>query len=223
MSRNLIERLSQLSEPLPYKDGFHLGLKNNRTAIELEYAQMLYGAILDKKPSSVVEIGTASGYSASWILAGMIQNDRGHLFTVDPAVPQPPIWEQVDIPTERLTFINGLIREVLDQLPPEINILFHDAGHSSDEVLGDIDLLLPRIPVGGVVLIHDVRHHAAMGSAVAAWFDSHPDMWTYQEISSASGMGIAIRTRKPAPVIESNVNIKKASKTIRKRKSVSSK
>lgn len=194
LSGDIVSRLSGLADPFPYKDGFHLGLRSNNTAVEREYGEMLYGAMLDKKPATVVEVGTASGYSASWILAGLNQNEMGHLWTVDPAIPNPAIWSEVGVPLERLTFINGLLREVLDQLPPQINLLFHDAGHSFDEVIGDIEILLPRIPVQGIILIHDVRHYPQMGEKLAAWFDAHPEEWSYQEISSASGMGIAIRT-----------------------------
>lgn len=196
MTDPIIQRLEFLASGMPYKDGFHLGMRDNKNAIELEFGQMLLGAVLDRKPETIVELGTGPGYATAWMLAALERNGKGHLWSLDPAMPQPPVWEQVGCPVERLTYLNELTHEALDKLPPEIDILFHDASHNFDEVHSDIESLGPRIPVGGLILVHDVNYSRSMGDQLINYFDARPDEWSYQEISSGCGMGIAKRLRK---------------------------
>lgn len=194
-------KLEGLAAALAGKDGFHAGLANNNNAVELEYGQMLYGAVLDKKPEFVVEFGTGPGYSATWLLLGLEHNEKGHLWTIDPAVPQPPVWETVGCPTGRLTYMDALTAEA-EGLPGRIDILFHDASHSFEVVKRDLEMFMPRVPPGGVVLVHDVNYSRKMGDALSEWFDSMPDSWSYQEFSMGCGMGVAKRLANPnAPVI----------------------
>ncbi len=194
-------KLEALAAPFPYRDGFHLGMRDNQNAVELEVGQMLYGAMCDRRPTSVVELGTAAGYSATWMLLGLERNEHGHLWTLDPTVPQPAVWDRVGCPVGRLTYIEAISQDVeaLAKLPPQIDFLFHDASHDFNSILKDVEMLIPRIPVGGLIAIHDVNFHRAMGDRVLEYFDSRPDDWKYAEMSMSCGLGVAERLRVPEP------------------------
>ena len=188
-----LKNLQAMASVLPGRHGFHNGMRDNQNAVELEYGQMLYGAIQDRRPTHVVELGTAAGYSASWILLGLEKNESGHLWTVDVSIPQPPVWEQIGLPTERLTFMNEMVQDAIEQLPKTIDILFHDASHDFNDIKKDFEALQSRIPKGGIFMVHDVNFRREMGDLVAKMFDEMPDVWNYQEISMGCGMGIAKR------------------------------
>lgn len=202
------KKLEALASPLPWKDGFHLGMRDNPNAVELEIGQMLYWAVLERKPEHVVELGTGPGYSTCWILLGLEHNEHGKLWTVDVSSPERPVWQEIGLPTGRLVVIaNSPIDYTIKELPqfgpalPErIDFLFHDASHCFDEIQRDLLSLMPRIPAGGHILIHDVNYRRKMGDELDTWFDSMPEDWSYQEMSSSCGIGIARRLKSPEPI-----------------------
>lgn len=193
------KRLEALAATLSGRDGFHLGMHNNPNAVELEYGQMLYGAVLDRRPDVVCEIGTGPGYSASWILLALEKNDRGHLWTMDIIPHTPEVWEQIECPSERLTALIKPCRPLPDEIPEKIEILFHDGSHDwFNDIVHDFDVYLPRIPVGGIVLLHDVVFREHMGEQAQLYFGARESEWKFQEVSMGCGMLIAERIAAPA-------------------------
>lgn len=165
-------------------------------SIEKIYGLMLYGAMRNKHPQNVIEFGTGAGYSTAWILLGLEENESGHLWSVDVMPSDDPIWKRVNVPETRLTyFSNDPVISVKNKLPPTFDFVFHDAGHSWDEVKADLDWILPRLSVGGSLVVHDVAFSKAMGEGLLEYFDSRPDEWTYERIEEGCGVGIATRIK----------------------------
>lgn len=176
--------------------GWRPGMSGNPNACELEVGQALMGAILKEKPRNVVEIGTGRGYSTCWLLLGALKNNAidvpTKIWTIDINVIESPLWFELGIPHEPLVYLQNETIETAF-LPKRINLLFHDASHNPEEVIKDLNALLPRIEIGGYIAIHDVVYSRQMGDKVAELFDSMPDQFTYQEISAGCGLGIAKR------------------------------
>lgn len=190
------KQLEALSAPLPGKDGFRLGLAGNPASLEMEYGMMLYGAVRDKRPGVVVELGTGAGYSTTWMLLAMEKNQVGRLWTVDVLHPVPAVWDEVGCPTARMMRVTGMVQDWTN-LPDKIDMLFHDASHNPGEVIQDIERFTPLIPAGGVFMCHDIAHIPPLGDALAEWFDGRPDDWRYEANYAGCGMGIATRRYNP--------------------------
>lgn len=165
-------------------------------SVEQMYGLMLYGAMRTHRPQVVVELGTGRGYSTAWIMLGLAENESGELYTCDLNPSDNPVWNQVGLTPHSLTyFSNDPVSSLTDKLPAEIDFIFHDAGHSWDEVAHDLMWLLPRLRVGGALVIHDIRHSPQMGEKLVEWFDSRPDEFKYETVEEASGVGIATRLK----------------------------
>lgn len=191
-------RLRQLASPAPWKDGFHMGMRENSNAIEMEIGMMLSGGMQESRPENVVELGTGPGYSTCWLLIGLEKIQQGHVWTVDVVPADEPLWIKYGLPAERVTYLsNETIQSAVqgNLLPERIDFMFHDAGHHGSQVIEDIELLVSRIPDGGTIAVHDVNYMRGMGDLVRDWFDARQDEWKYEEINMACGIGIARRIR----------------------------
>jgi hypothetical protein len=202
-------KLKDLAGTEADKDGFHPGMKSSRTAIELEFGMYLHDQVRRIRPDLMVEIGTGAGYSTSWLLLGLLENGSGQLVTVDEKKPESGfLWDQLEIPRDRLTFVNGTAREYLSLYSGEpIDMLFLDADHTIDGIVKSIELLDPMI--SGKVFVHDVNYCRETGDLLKDYFlgiDS-PKLWHcgvngpsryrwhYEELGKSSGMGVATKER----------------------------
>lgn len=98
----------------------------------------------------VIELGTRGGVSTVAWLYGL--EDHGHLWSVD--ISPPP-----KLTFAHWTFIQGddCSREVLDQLPADVDVVFVDTSHAYEHTLRELDLYVPRVKPGGRVLLHDTE------------------------------------------------------------------
>jgi predicted O-methyltransferase YrrM len=94
----------------------------------------------------------------------------------------------------------GWTRDVLPALAgeiPPVGFLFHDAGHSRGDYVGDFRLALPLLAPGAVVLFDDIdwddpRFAAVNPRCHRGWMDvvAHPSVVWAVEIGG--GMGLAL-------------------------------
>lgn len=161
------------------------------------FGLMLYGAVKTTRPQIVLELGTSQGYSTAWLLLGLMENESGHLWTCDIMPSDNPVWTILPAPYERLTYFpNDPVDSLKDKLPTNIDFIFHDAGHSWDELQKDMDWLLPKLSVGGSFVVHDVKYSSEMGEKLLEYFDTHTDEWKYERIEEGCGVGIATRIKQ---------------------------
>lgn len=121
---------------------------------------LLYSIVLGMESKNVFEFG--SGYSSKTILKALSQTG-GHLYSCDmrPLNLTGHKYNINDMKTdlENWTYILGKSQDVKEKFP---NILFdvvlHDGSHDWKYVKKDLELIVPKIKNGGILLVHDTAH-----------------------------------------------------------------
>lgn len=98
----------------------------------------------------VVELGVRSGNSTAAFLAAVEQHG-GHVYSVDLGRPPVP-WHG----HEQWTFILSDDLAAADQLPA-CDVLFIDTSHHYGHTLTELEVYVPKVRPGGVVLLHDTE------------------------------------------------------------------
>ena len=138
-------------------------------------AEITYLLLREARPAVVMELGTFHGWSTSWILSALRDNGSGRLHSfdrIDNVVRNVP----EDLADGRWTFVQGDIKQTLDQVPADTGYLFVDAAHNSRFARWYLEHLFPRVPAGTPVSVHDVYHFRATlplheGKVVVRWLD----------------------------------------------------
>jgi predicted O-methyltransferase YrrM len=135
-------------------------------------AELTYLLLRHHRPATVMELGTFHGWSTNWLLRALRDNGRGQLHSFD----------RVDhvlrtVPgalADRWTFVPGDVRETLPKVPTDVGYLFVDADHGARFARWYLAELLPLMPGGTPVSVHDVLPGRrprpwSEGSVVTAW------------------------------------------------------
>jgi predicted O-methyltransferase YrrM len=109
----------------------------------------------------VIELGVRSGNSTAAFLLAAEQND-GYVWSVDIAPARLP-WDG----HERWTFYAGDDLWLAKDLPNEVDVVFIDTSHHYDQTVAELELFVPKVKPGGVVLLHDTELEHPDGAA--AW------------------------------------------------------
>lgn len=119
-------------------------------------AEITYLLIREFEPDRVAEIGALDGWSTSWLLSALRDNEHGHLTSydrVDGAIGNIP----PGLSRGRWTFVSGDAREHADELSTP-DYLFIDAAHSARFARWYLREVFPNIAPGTPVSVHDVFH-----------------------------------------------------------------
>jgi predicted O-methyltransferase YrrM len=118
-------------------------------------AEITYLKIRESRPESVIEISPASGWSTSWILHALNDNQKGKLYSYDLVDDStklvPRRWSK-----GRWIFSLGDIQRNLDSLPEDAQYLFIDSDHSDAFAQWYIDEIFPRFKPGTIASAHDI-------------------------------------------------------------------
>lgn len=144
-------------------------------------AELTYLLLRHHRPSHVVEVGTHHGWSTTWILSALRDNDHGRLHSFDlvdharRTVPAP-------LAADRWTFHRGDLRETVDEVPPDTGYLFVDADHGRRFGRWYLRNLFPRIAPGTPTSVHDVFHLRWVrpfteGAEVLRWLADRDVAW----------------------------------------------
>ncbi len=99
----------------------------------------------------VIELGVRSGNSTAAFLAAVTEHG-GHVWSND--LNQPPVpWAG----HEQWTFIEGDDLAISDQMPRNVDVLFIDTSHHFQQTAVELELYVPKVKPGGVVLLHDTE------------------------------------------------------------------
>ena len=109
-----------------------------------------------------LELGTAYGMSALFILSALKANGGGHLTTLEGLEPQFSLASATlkDRYGDMVSCHFGMTQNALPRLArslEQIDLLFHDAGHSREEYLRDFNPVADILAPGAIVLIDDIR------------------------------------------------------------------
>jgi predicted O-methyltransferase YrrM len=146
----------------------------------------LYSLVRTLRPAAVVETGTASGFSTTYLLAALDRNDAGRLVSIDlpfeagtagelkaivagtsidlyDASPVPagkqPGWAVPDELRARWQLRLGDARDLLPATLEElgeIELFFHDSLHTREHMLFEFETAWPHLAAGGVLVADDV-------------------------------------------------------------------
>lgn len=111
-------------------------------------AYLYYAVLRTVRPSRVIEIGT--GNSAWFAADALRRNGRGSILAID---PRPMVR-----PPRGVEWLAAKVEDValdrFDALRPG-DVLFIDSSHRQDEVRYHRERILPRLPKGVIVHVHD--------------------------------------------------------------------
>jgi hypothetical protein len=174
-------------------------------SIDFETGLLLANFVQYYKPQTIVELGTFQGYSTSWLILGshLAGGPDGpyaqvHAFEVFKERSYGPMWyETLGLRLDYFTYheIPGGIWNFPGEVPEQIDLLFHDTQHLPGPTQKEFDLLLPRISVGGIVLVDDMIHpdYRPMQNYVVDTFTKDHTLWKFEVLRLGHGLGIAER------------------------------
>lgn len=130
-----------------------------------EKGRILFNVVRIMRSERCLEIGTAYGLSALFILSALKRSSgSGRLTTIEAFEPQfsmaSSMLKQQYGDAVCCTF--GLSNHVLPQIadsPGGIDFMFHDGGHSREDYVRDFGNVIKILTPGAVVLFDDIRWH----------------------------------------------------------------
>lgn len=134
-----------------------------------ELLRVLSAAVRLTRPASVVEVGVARGMTSAVILAGMFENGRGRLYSLDlPAlVVDVTTFVGMKVPADlrdRWVLEIGPSRLLLGPMLKrlgEIDIFVHDGDHTYMSQMEDFQLAWGALRPGGLLISDDVWCNAS--------------------------------------------------------------
>ncbi|MET7419607.1 class I SAM-dependent methyltransferase [Dactylosporangium sp. NPDC005555] len=138
-------------------------------------AEIAYLTVRALRPRTVLEIGSARGWSTTWLLRALRDNDMGTLHTFDltgdATRSVPP-----SLAADRWSFTRGDVRD--GPLPDEPGFVLVDAAHTARFARWYTTELFDRLRPGAAVAVHDVFHGrrpwpVSEGAVVLGWLRRH--------------------------------------------------
>lgn len=127
--------------------------------------RILVAAVRAMRPRECVELGTAYGMSATFLLEAPEPGapvTRVTTVECDPDLSARAARRLGGAYGERIRCVAGATGDVLPDMARQsrpVDLLFHDAGHSRDDYVRDFRAVEPSLAPGAVVLIDDIRWH----------------------------------------------------------------
>lgn len=141
--------------------------------------EFLYYVVRHRHPELVVETGVASGFSTSYILQGLHDNDFGRLVSIDLPTTNPDGYVNCDGKRDQVHVTSkGSVGEVVPDslrsrwelrisdartaLPSlldrneQVSLFWHDSDHSYSHVKWELETVWPHVAPTGVVLVDDI-------------------------------------------------------------------
>jgi hypothetical protein len=120
-----------------------------------EEKMILYDAIRELKPFTVLEIGTHRGLTSLYLAHALWENGQGHLWTCDPFEwGAQGNFRKFPVLEEHITWKQVKGKD-FDLAP--LDFVFIDGYHEKHEVLAEIDALWPKLSSQAVVYFHDTN------------------------------------------------------------------
>lgn len=144
-----------------------------------EAGLLLHALVRNEQPKTVIETGTCLGVSTTWIAAALQATTRGVVLTFDDgSVPSDPRLASSPLFMHRLEGVRARLSEAglgdhaqviqgdsslaiesrHDQLRARggVQLAFIDGDHSPAGAVADFRAIEPVLPVGGLIILHDV-------------------------------------------------------------------
>jgi predicted O-methyltransferase YrrM len=153
--------------------------------------QLLYTFVRFLNPKFCVEIGSRKGWSSAWIAQGLKDNGKGRLVCIDcfigvgKGMKSQFLQTILDLRFEKIVhLIEKPSQDVVDMITDPIDFLFIDGAHEYEPCKRDIDNYVPKLSIGGTVLLHDYRPCKGVKEAIAdtdwtGFFEIPIPTWNY--------------------------------------------
>lgn len=148
----------------------------------------------------IIEIGSYWGRSTAALALGAMAGQGAELFAIDSFIGVPPVDRQTEhgarpgwkgsSPSQllenltaagvrgKVTIVAKASADAANDVPDECGLLFIDGGHQYEEVLVDMQLYLPKVAPGGMVVLHDCWDcDPGVVQAVDELMMTQPDQW----------------------------------------------
>lgn len=118
---------------------------------------LLHWLIRDLKPLNVIETGTHRGLTTLYMAAALEENQHGMLVTCDPNTEWGQTGNFGKFPdlNARIHFLPIMGKDMIEGHPGEIDFAFIDGFHGKDDVIPEIEALMPKLAERAVVVYHD--------------------------------------------------------------------
>ena len=133
-------------------------------------AEITYLLIREHRPAVVVEVSPYRGWSTTWILNALKDNNYGELYSYD-LIDDSQRFVPEELASGRWHLIVGDVRGNVDKLPKRIDYLFVDSDHSAEFAHWYIKNMFPLLckqTRDVIVSIHDVYHSDSLSAGVFA-------------------------------------------------------
>jgi len=136
-------------------EAFDFGNAVDELAMAKEEGEFIYGLVRAIKPENCLEIGTHKGFSTRHIVQALKDNGKGHLTTTDPF----EYGAKDLIPFEDRQYVDfkSLMGKDI-KLENKIDFAYVDGLHTIDDVVPEIENLLPQLAENAVVVFHDAQN-----------------------------------------------------------------
>jgi predicted O-methyltransferase YrrM len=133
--------------------------------VEREVAHFYKSIIQLVRPKVIIETGTNSGYSTSWISAALRSYcSDGIVYTID-IESSEHLFKGTEL-EKNIKFIKGSSLEVPLDEKIIADMLVLDSDHSYDTIMAEILRFEPILKVGGFMLLHDSIYYDGVAHAV---------------------------------------------------------
>ena len=157
---SLPDLLAELERFGEANDAAHADRPRRMNNITRDTGELLAVLVRATFARRVLEIGTSNGYSTMW-LAWAASETNGHVTTLE-RLPEKVELAQANFERSGLapwiTIRQGIALETLATLDGPFDLIFLDADRAS--YLAYLDLLLPLLKVGGLLVTDNVVSHA---------------------------------------------------------------
>ena len=167
-------------------------------------ARLLHAIVRMARPATIVEIGSARGYSTCALALACAENRHGHVFAIDPHEQNE--WTDVGTGGETLEFLTGRLRlyrldnyatiirkrssDAADGWDGRIDLLFIDGDHTLEGVRRDFERFERWLGPESLVVFHDSgweRDQPWTSYRGEAWFREDMGVPAYLDALQARG------------------------------------
>lgn len=168
--------------------------KDDAWALPREAAAFVYAMVLACRSQHCVEIGTSYGYSGLWIGAAARANG-GTLLTIDresrKSEAAAASFDAAGL-GGIITCRTGLAADILAGLPGPVDWVLNDADKENCRTY--VELLYPRLPVGGVVLTDNAVSNEVVRDQFLPWIRAD-ERFASRLIDVGNGIECSVKIR----------------------------
>jgi predicted O-methyltransferase YrrM len=192
MEPQLLELLDELARFGDENDERHTERSQRMLNITPDTGRLLWTLVRSARARQILEIGTSNAYSTIW-LADAAAAHGGHVVTLEQDAAKIELARQNLGRAKRAEVVeirHGRALELLQGLAGPFDFVFLDADRAS--YLQYLELVLPRVALGGLIVADNVVSHATELAAYLQRVKSEPRLFSVT-VPIGKGEEVSIR------------------------------